>query len=187
MTCREPKLITGANHSRVANSPVIVNAPLYNASRKSWILRGMIQTRYLDRILIPAPRDSIDRKYPAGLSAGKFARYGRSPVNWHARRIAHWSARRFRCEIHFEANGNMPHSERCAESVVGAISSSFPWKILKRTNARSLRDLRTFLNGYSHSLCVSFNKFYSKEYYVFKLKQIFNLILSFILIKFYFS
>lgn len=30
----------------------------------------------------------IDRKYPVGLSAGKFARYGRSPVNWHARRIA---------------------------------------------------------------------------------------------------
>jgi len=56
--------------------------------------------------MIPTPHDSIDHKYPASLSAGKFARYGRSPVNWHARRITRWSARRFRCEIHFEANGN---------------------------------------------------------------------------------
>lgn len=63
------------------------------------------RSHYLDRILSPS-RDLIDHKYPAGQSAGKFARYGRSPVNWHARRIARWSARRFRCEIHFEANGN---------------------------------------------------------------------------------
>lgn len=82
--------------------------------------------------MIPAPRDSIDRKYPTGLSVGKFGRYSRSPVNWHARRIAHWSARRFRCEIHFEANGNIPHSERCAESKLWLVNLSlFPRKNFK--------------------------------------------------------
>lgn len=80
--------------------------------------------------MIPAPRDSIDRKYPAGLSAGKFARYGRSPVNWHARRIARWSARRFRCEIHFGANGNTAFRKmRGIEAAV--VSPSKPEKNFK--------------------------------------------------------
>lgn len=145
---------TETNHE-IANFPEVVNLPLYNVSKRSWILWGHLIHRsyYLDRILWYAPRDLIDRKYPAGLSAGKFARYGRSPVNWHARRIAGWSARRFRYEIHFEANSNSPHSERCAESKLWpAGSPSFPWKILKRSQlsvkARSLHDSRMFLSAH---------------------------------------
>jgi len=78
--------------------------------------------------MIPTPHDSIDHKYPAGLIC---PRYGRSPVNWHARRIARWGARRFRCEIHFEANGNAAF--RKMQGIEAAVSpSSFPRKILKR-------------------------------------------------------
>lgn len=155
------------NH-RIANFPKIVNLPLYNlpfyiVSKRSWISWDHLiyRSHYLDRILWYVPRDLIDRKYPAGLSAGKFARYGRSPVNWHARRIAEWSARRFRCEIHFEANSNSPHSERCAESKLWPESSpSFPWKILKRSQlsvkARSLRDLCMFLSAHVH-ICLLTN------------------------------